>query len=58
MGNFAENLNLGNRVRPPPGRVANSKSPLLIIAKVQLRLPLTKLAHCHCPVSNNSFGSI
>ena len=25
MGNFAENLNLGNRVRPPRADVANSK---------------------------------
>ena len=43
MGNFAENLNLGNRVRPPPrGDVANSKRPLLIIPKVQLRLRVTR----------------
>ena len=42
MGNFAENLNLGNRVRPPCGDVANSKRPLLIIPKVQLRLRVTR----------------
>ena len=42
MGNFAENLNLGNRFRPPCGDVANSKRPLLIIPKVQLRLRVTR----------------
>ena len=45
MGNFAENLNLGNRFRPPCRDVANnanSKRPLLIIPKVQPRLRITR----------------
>ena len=28
MGNFAENLNLGNRVRPPPANFENFESAL------------------------------
>ena len=38
MGNFAENLNLGNRFRPPRADVANSKRPQRVRVDFQLRV--------------------
>ena len=39
---FLPNLATQNYPPPPPGDVANSKGPLLIIPKVQLRLRVTR----------------
>ena len=38
MGNFAENLNLGNRFRPPCADVAICKRPLFFTLWTQMRL--------------------
>ena len=32
MGNFAENLNLGNRFRPPPPPKQGQEGPMIILS--------------------------
>ena len=38
MGNFAENLNLGNRVRPPPGLKSGQKQGGAVYVPVPQKL--------------------